>query len=133
MKNILLYIASLLLILSTSACSSVVISNESYNMAIQGQTVLKYEGFNCSYETLKSATLLALEDRGWIVTNSNNPIQARITRLRVDARLSIQIKQNALWFETKGSLVDGNKAFVPIDYVNNLMLSIRKNVQIMTR
>ena len=132
MKKLIIYILLAISTLSFSACSTI-ISDESYNMAITGQTVLKFGAFDCSTEKLRSATLIALADRGWTVTNTN-PIQARLKMLRQDARISIQINNDSsLWVDTKGSLVDGNKAYVPISYVNNLILSIRKNVQIIAK
>ena len=132
MKRVFTYIISVISILTFSACA-VIISDESYSMAVHGQTMTKYENFNCSQETLRNATLLALEERGWIITDKNNPIKARLTKLRQDARLAIDVRPNSLWIETKGSLVDGNKAYVPISYLNNLLLSIRKNVQILSK
>ena len=132
MKKVFAYIISVISILTFSACA-VIISDESYSMAVHGQTMMKYENFNCSQETLRNATLLALEERGWIITDKNNPIKARLTKLRQDARLAIDVRPNSLWIETKGSLVDGNKAYVPISYLNNLLLSIRKNVQILSK
>ncbi len=114
-----------------SACATI-ISDESYQLAATGQTMVKYENFACSKETLKRATIYALQDRGWTISDGGNPIKARLNKLRQDARLSIQVKEGALWIETKGSLVDGTKAYVPVRYLNNLLVSIRKNVTMMS-
>ena len=65
---------------------------------------------------------------GWVVTDTNNPIKARLSELRQEARISIQVKSGVLVVDTKGSLVDGNKAYVPLRYLNYLMASVRKNV-----
>ena len=63
-----------------------------------------------------------------VVTDTNNPIKARLSELRQEARISIQVKSGVLVVDTKGSLVDGNKAYVPLRYLNYLMASVRKNV-----
>ena len=93
--------------LATASCA-VVISDESYAMASRGETVQTYKGFNSSKEALHSATLMALQERGWTIIDSGNPIKARLKKLR------------------QGSLVDGSKAYVPVRYLNNLILTIRK-------
>ena len=72
--------------------------------------------------------MLALAERGWIVTDTKDPIKARLSELRQEARISIKVKGDTLVVDTKGSLVDGNKAYVPLRYLNYLMSSVRKNV-----
>ena len=111
-----------------AASCSTIISDESYAMATRGETVQTYSGFGCSEAVLRNATLLALQERGWVVTDTNNPIKARLSELRQEARISIQVKSGVLVVDTKGSLVDGNKAYVPLRYLNYLMASVRKNV-----
>ena len=97
-------------------------------MATRGETVQSYSGFGCSESALRNATLLALAERGWIVTDTKDPIKARLSELRQEARISIKVKGDTLVVDTKGSLVDGNKAYVPLRYLNYLMSSVRKNV-----
>lgn len=111
--------------LATASCA-VVISDESYAMASRGETVQTYKGFNSSKEALHSATLMALQERGWTIIDSGNPIKARLKKLRQEANVSIEVKANELIVDTKGSLVDGSKAYVPVRYLNNLILTIRK-------
>lgn len=111
--------------LATASCA-VVISDESYAMASRGETVQTYKGFNSSKEALHSATLMALQERGWTIIDSGNPIKARLKKLRQEANVSIEVKANELVVDTKGSLVDGSKAYVPVRYLNNLILTIRK-------
>lgn len=113
--------------LFAAACSTI-ISDESYAMATRGETVQTYSGFGCSESALRNATLLALAERGWIVTDSKDPIKARLSELRQEARISIKVKGDTLSVDTKGSLVDGNKAYVPLRYLNYLIASVRKNV-----
>ena len=108
------------------AAAAVVISDESYAMASRGETVQTYKGFNSSKEALHSATLMALQERGWTIIDSGNPIKARLKKLRQEANVSIEVKANELVVDTKGSLVDGSKAYVPVRYLNNLILTIRK-------
>ncbi len=131
MKKVLSYVLLVLSALTFSACATI-ISDESYKLAATGQTMVKYENFECSKETLRRATVFALQDRGWSITDNGNPIKARLNKLRQDARLSIDVKEGALWIETKGSLVDGSKAYVPVRYLNNLLVTIRKNVVMMS-
>lgn len=109
------------------ACSTY-INGESYALATQGHTQMEYSGFGCDQNTLRNATLLALSQRGWTTTDTNNPIQARISGMRQDARLSIDVQNDKLVIDTKGSLVDGNKAYVPMRYLNYLIMSVRENV-----
>lgn len=111
-----------------AASCSTIISDESYAMATRGETVQTFSGFGCSEAVLRNATLLALQERGWVVTDTNNPIKARLSKLRQEARISIQVKSGVLVVDTKGSLVDGNKAYVPLRYLEYLMASVRKNV-----
>ena len=58
-----------------AASCSTIISDESYAMATRGETVQTYSGFGCSEAVLRNATLLALQERGWVVTDTNNPIR----------------------------------------------------------
>ena len=100
-------------------------------MASQGETVMEYGGFGTDKNMLRNATLLALQQRGWTVTDTNNPIQARIDEIRQHPRLSIDVQSgDKIVIDTKGSLVDGDKAYVPMRYLGYLMESIRKNVLI---
>lgn len=87
--------------LSAASCSTI-ISDESYAMATRGETVQTYSGFGCSEAVLRNATLLALQERGWVVTDTNNPIKARLSELRQEARISIQVKSGVLVVDTKG-------------------------------
>lgn len=114
------------------ACGcSTYVSSESYAMASQGETVMEYGGFGTDKNMLRNATLLALQQRGWTVTDTNNPIQARIDEIRQHPRLSIDVQSgDKIVIDTKGSLVDGDKAYVPVRYLGYLMESIRKNVLI---
>lgn len=99
-------------------------------MATRGDIVQTYSNFGCSEPVLRNATLLALQQCDWLITDMNNPIKAQLSKLRQEARISINIKGDKLVVDTKGSLVDGNKAYVPLRYLNYLMSSIRKNVLI---
>lgn len=125
MKKLLPKILLAAAALATASCA-VVISDESYAMASRGETVQTYKGFNSSKEALHSATLMALQERGWTIVDSGNPIKARLKKLRQEANVSIEVKANELVVDTKGSLVDGSKAYVPVRYLNNLVLTIRK-------
>ncbi len=116
-----LVIASLLL----CACSAYV-SDASYGKALRGETVQEFAGFTGGKDVLMNATLLALQKQGWTVQNTGNPIKAERSELRQHAKVSIKVEDNMLTIDTNGSLVDGNKAYVPVAYLDDLTIAIRK-------
>ncbi len=128
MKKIITLVSFSLFALLFSACSTI-ISDESYAKATRGETVLEYGGFSCSKEALKNAVMLSLQERGWTIVDSNNPIKAQLVEFpRQNAKISIDVQKGKLVIDTKGSLVDGNKAYVPLRYLDYLLVSVRKHV-----
>lgn len=124
-KNISLAMIAALALLFSSGCA-LVIDEDNYAMAARGDYTLKYTGFDASKDSLHAKTIMALQDRGWTIESSGNPIKAKIEKLRQKAVASFTVEKNAITVDTKGSMVDGNKAYVPKRYVDNVMASVRK-------
>lgn len=117
----LLFVSTLML----SGCA-LYVPEEDYAMAARNEYVLKYSGLEASKDSLHSKTLQALQERRWIIEDDGNPIKAKIVGLRKTTVASFDVSQNAISVDTKGSMVDGNKPFVPKRYVDNVMASVRK-------
>lgn len=101
------------------------VSEDSYAMAARNEYTLKYFGLEASKETLRNKTFQALQDRGWIVESDGNPIKAKLIEMRQTAVASFNISDNSIYVDTKGSMVDGNKPYVPKRYVDNVIASVR--------
>ncbi len=125
MRNYLNITLIFCLISLVSGCA-LYVSEESYAMAGRNEYVLKYPGLEASKDSLHSKTLQALQSRGWYIENSGNPIKAKLTEVRQTAIASFSVSDNMVEVDTKGSMVDGNKPYVPKRYVDNVMASVRK-------
>ncbi len=110
-----------------SGCA-VYVPNEDYTMAATGNTTLKFSGFDSSKDDLQKAMLLALQQRGWALESDGNPIKAKFLGTRQTAKVSITVEKGSISIDTKGSMVDGNKPYVPSRYIDYLMSSVRKNL-----
>lgn len=123
----MLKFASALLVsaLVLSGCA-LYVPEEDYAMAARNEYTLKYSGLEASKDSLHSKVLQALQERKWIVENDGNPIKAKISGMRKTTVASFDISNNAVSVDTKGSVVDGNKPFVPKRYVDNVMATVRK-------
>lgn len=96
-------------------------------MAAQGNTKLSYDGFMSDKATLKSAVVRSLQLRKWTVVSAGDPVVAEINHGGQNAKLSVDISDGKIVFETKGSNIDG-KPYVPIRYVDMLMKTVRNNI-----
>ena len=127
MKNKISIILLVLTSLVLSACAFY-IDEDSYSMAAQGQYTLTYSFAGANKDALQKATVMALQDRGWIVESDANPVKAKLDRGRHNAVASFTISDNSISVDTKGSMVDGNKPYVPKRYVDFVMKSVRSIV-----
>ncbi len=123
-KKISTLLAVCALMLS-SGCA-LYVSENSYAMAARGEYVLRYPGLNASKDTLHADVLKALQDRGWCIESTGNPIKANLIDMRQSAVGSFTVENNSITVDTKGSMVDGNKPYVPKRYVDNVLASVRK-------
>ena len=120
---ILLVLTSLVL----SACAFYV-DEDSYAMAAQGQTSLTYSFAGADKALLQKAVVMALQERGWIVESNANPVKAKLDKGRHNAVASFAVSDNSIVVDTKGSMVDGNKPYVPKRYVDFVLKSVRSIV-----
>lgn len=124
MKNYLNIALLFCLFALTSGCA-LYVSEESYAMAGRNEYVLKYPGLDASKDSLHSKVLQALQERGWYIESDGTPIKAKLTEMRQTAIASFTVSDNRVEVDTKGSVVDGNKPYVPKRYVDNVMATVR--------
>ncbi len=124
MKNYLSIALLSCLFVLASGCA-LYVSEDSYAMAGRNEYVLKYPGLEASKDSLHSKVLQALQRRGWYIESDGNPIKAKLTEIRQTAIASFNISDNRVEVDTKGSMVDGNKPYVPKRYVDNVMATVR--------
>ena len=93
-------VAALAVAAFQTGCSTTTTRN-SHAMAAQGNTKLTYDGFASNKTALKSAVVLALQQRKWTVVSAGDPVVAEINH--------------------------GNP-YVPIRYVDMLMKTVRRNL-----
>lgn len=127
MKNKLSFILFAIASLMLSACAFY-IDQDSYEMAAQGKHTLTYSFAGADKALLQKATVMALQDRGWIVESDANPVKAKLDKGRHNAVASFAISDNSIVVDTSGSMVDGNKPYVPKRYVDFVMKSVRSIV-----
>ena len=125
MKRRLSILTAFLSLIVLSGCAFYV-SEDSYARAARNEYVMKFSAFDASKSILRSKVLRALEDRGWIVESDGDPIKAKLYEIRQTAVASFSVSDNSISVDTKGSMVDGNKPYVPVRYVNNVIASVRK-------
>ncbi len=102
------------------------VTEESYARAGRGEYVLKYPGFNASKEAMRNNIILALQSRGWVIESKDLPIKARLKKIRQEAVASFDVSGDEIVVDTKGSVVDGSRPYVPNRYVENVIVSVRK-------
>lgn len=110
---------------SLSGCA-LYVSGDSYAMAARNEYTLKYSGLDATKEKLHSKVLQALQDRGWTIESDGYPVKAKLVQIRQSAVASFSFADNVITVDTKGSMVDGNKPYVPRRYVDNVLASVRK-------
>ena len=116
MKNYLSIALLSCLFVLASGCA-LYVSEDSYAMAGRNEYVPK--------DSLHSKVLQALQRRGWYIESDGNPIKAKLTEIRQTAIASFNVSDNRVEVDTKGSMVDGNKPYVPKRYVDNVMATVR--------
>ncbi len=127
-KTLCIFAATAALVLAAfqTGCSTTTTRN-SHAMAAQGNTKLTYDGFASNKTALKSAVVLALQQRKWTVVSAGDPVVAEINHGGQNAKVSVETSDGKIVFETKGSNIDGNP-YVPIRYVDMLMKTVRRNL-----
>ena len=127
----LLYTAAAALMLASlfvqAGCSTTTREN-SEAMAQKGQTTLAYQGIPGDKNDIKKAVLLSLGRRNWNIVSDGDPIVAQISNRGQNAKLSIEISDGKIVFETKGSNI-GGQPYVPIRYVDMLMKTVRAELK----
>ena len=76
---------------------------------------------------LHAATLNSLQERGWKIISAGNPISARYVKGYQRAFLKIEVSDNTLLIDTKGSWWK-NEPYVPLNYIKYLKKSIARNL-----
>ena len=69
----------------------------------------------------------SLQERGWKIISAGNPITARYVKGYQRAFLKIEVSDNTLLIDTKGSRWK-NEPYVPLNYIKYLKKSIARNL-----
>lgn len=102
-------------------------TEKSIGMAKTGNTKLSEYFGGAPKDKLHAATLNALQERGWKIISAGNPIAASYTKGYQRAFLKIEVSDNKLLIDTKGSLWK-NEPYVPLNYIKYLKKSIVRNL-----
>lgn len=123
MKKYLSIFTSFLTLVALSGCALYFIMQRGFQ---RNEHVMNFSEFEASKSSLHNKILRALEDRSWVVESNGNPIKAKLYELGQTAVASFTVSDNSVSVDTKGSMVDGNKPYVPVRYVDNVIASVRK-------
>lgn len=126
MKTILRLALACLTAAALCGCASTHTEN-SIRMAKTGNTKLSEHFGGAPKDKLHAATLNALQERGWKIISAGNPIAASYTKGYQRAFLKIEVSNNKLMIDTKGSLWK-NEPYVPLNYIKYLKKSIVRNL-----
>ena len=102
-------------------------TDKSIGMVKTGNTKLSEYFGGAPKDKLHATTLNALQERGWKIISAGNPIAARYTKGYQRAFLKIEVSDNKLLIDTKGSLWK-NEPYVPLNYIKYLKKSIVRNL-----
>lgn len=102
-------------------------TEKSIGMAKTGNTKLSEYFGGAPKDKLHAATLNSLQERGWKIISAGNPISASYTKGYQRAFLKIEVSDNTLLIDTKGSLWK-NEPYVPLNYIKYLKKSIVRNL-----
>lgn len=76
-------------------------------------------------DKLHAATLNSLQERGWKIISAGNPISASYVKGYQRAFLKIEVSDNKLLIDTKGSLWK-NEPYVPLNYIKYLEKALQE-------
>lgn len=102
-------------------------TDKSIGMVKTGNTKLSEYFGGAPKDKLHATTLNALQERGWKIISAGNPIAASYTKGYQRAFLKIEVSDNKLLIDTKGSLWE-NEPYVPLNYIKYLKKSIVRNL-----
>lgn len=102
-------------------------TEKSIRMAKAGYTKLSEHFGGAPKAKLHAATLNSLQERGWKIISAGNPISARYVKGYQRAFLKIEVSDNTLLIDTKGSYWK-NEPYVPLNYIKYLKKSIARNL-----